>query len=113
MQSTDGQVRGMAGPSPVVKCGHVTCSGKKKARFEARRLHFKQRQTAIRLCSSSHLSGSADDMPESCVEAWLFLEPHLSCSVAPFFPLFFGGCPTKNGLPQKGFPFFQGHSLNK
>ena len=25
------------------------------------------------------------------------------------FFLFFGGCPTKNGLPQKGFPFFQGH----
>ena len=32
----------------------------------------------------------------------------LSCSVAPF-SLFFGGCPTKNGLPKKGFPFFQGH----
>ena len=28
----------------------------------------------------------------------------LSCSAALFFP-FFGGCPTKNGLPQKGFPF--------
>ena len=26
------------------------------------------------------------------------------------FPLsFFRGCPTKNGLPQKGSPFFQGH----
>ena len=22
------------------------------------------------------------------------------------FSLFFGGCPTKHGLPQKGFPFF-------
>ena len=22
------------------------------------------------------------------------------------FSLFFGGSPTKNGLPQKGFPFF-------
>ena len=22
------------------------------------------------------------------------------------FPVFLGGCPTKNGLPQKGFPFF-------
>ena len=22
------------------------------------------------------------------------------------FPFFVGGCPTKNGLPQKGFPFF-------
>ena len=29
----------------------------------------------------------------------------LSCSVAPF-SLFFGGCPTKIGLPQKGIPFF-------
>ena len=28
-----------------------------------------------------------------------------------FFSLFLGGCPTKNGLPQKGFPFFPG-SLN-
>ena len=34
------------------------------------------------------------------------MEPtqELSCSVAPFFP--FGGGPTKNGLPQKGFPIF-------
>ena len=24
-------------------------------------------------------------------------------------PFFFGGCPTENGLPAKGFPFFQGH----
>ena len=31
------------------------------------------------------------------------------CSGA-LFPLFFGGCPTKNG-PKKGFPFFSG-SLN-
>ena len=23
--------------------------------------------------------------------------------------LLFGGCPTKHGLPQKQFPFFQGH----
>ena len=28
---------------------------------------------------------------------------------ATFFPVFFCGCATKNGLPQKGFPFFQGH----
>ena len=34
------------------------------------------------------------------------------CSVAPFFSFLFSvflfprGCPTKNGLPQKGFPFF-------
>ena len=28
-----------------------------------------------------------------------------------YFSLFFGGCPTKNGLPQKGFPYFPG-SLN-
>ena len=28
------------------------------------------------------------------------------------FFLFLGGCPTKNGLPQKGFPFFPG-SLKK
>ena len=26
----------------------------------------------------------------------------------PFFPCFFGGCPTKNGLAHKGFPFFSG-----
>ena len=39
--------------------------------------------------------------------------PKLSCSVAPriqfLFPFFCGGCPTKSGLPKKGFPFFQGH----
>ena len=33
----------------------------------------------------------------------------LSCSVAPFFPCFFGGCPTKMVFPQKGSLFFQGH----
>ena len=27
-------------------------------------------------------------------------------SVTPFSPLFFGGRPNRNGLPQKGFPFF-------
>ena len=32
----------------------------------------------------------------------------LSCSVAPFFLSFFGDCPTKNGLPQKGFPVLPG-----
>ena len=30
----------------------------------------------------------------------------LSCSVAPFFLSFLGCRPTKNGLPQKGLPFF-------
>ena len=25
-----------------------------------------------------------------------------------YVSLFFGGCPTKNGLPQTGFPFFPG-----
>ena len=24
----------------------------------------------------------------------------------PFSPFLFGGCPTKTGLPKKGFPFF-------
>ena len=44
-----------------------------------------------------------------CIYIYLVL---LSCSVAPFFPFCFGGCPTKSGLPQKGLPFFQ-HSLPK
>ena len=35
---------------------------------------------------------------------------HLSCSVAPFFPLFLVAAPLKWSKPQKGFPcFFQGH----
>ena len=38
----------------------------------------------------------------------LCINQTLSCSVAPFPPHFFCGCPTKNGLPQKGFLFFAG-----
>ena len=54
-------------------------------------------------------------------EPWLFQNKGKSqfrrqCSGVPcknpclFPPFFSGGCPTKNGLPQKGFPcFVQGH----
>ena len=36
----------------------------------------------------------------------------LSCSVAPFFPFCFGGCPTKMVFPKKGSPFFPGSLKN-
>ena len=36
----------------------------------------------------------------------------LSCSVAPVFPLFFGGCPTKMVFPKKGSLFFPGSVNN-
>ena len=34
--------------------------------------------------------------------------PHSFVQWHPF-SLFLGGCPTKNGVPQQGFLFFQGH----
>ena len=38
-------------------------------------------------------------------------ETQLFSGTNSFFPLFFwgGGCPTKHDLPQKGFPFLEGH----
>ena len=42
----------------------------------------------------------------------LWLTDPLSCSVAPIRFPFFGGCPTKHGLPQKGLPFFFSGSLS-
>ena len=53
------------------------------------------------LVLSNTLAGSYD--------GWATWELATQCSVVlwhPFSLLFFGGCPTKNGLPQKGFPFF-------
>ena len=47
--------------------------------------------------------------PVCPVGCFVFSGPLLSCSVAPFFPFFFGGCPTKQVFPKKGSFFFQGH----
>ena len=61
---------------------------------------------APRPLARSHSSGASwtwpqRSYPQSEFQGW----GCLSCSVALFF-LFFCGCPTKNGLPKKGVPFY-------
>ena len=41
-----------------------------------------------------------------------FMDRGAQLSSGTLFPPFFGGCPTKHGLPKKGFPFFPGSLSN-